>query len=113
MNNLTVPKFDAKIDLLNSANSKGANFKVNYDYQFNVTGKVEAKFGIGLPLGIGVGINVPSKSSKCKKRMLTVAKGAKFDGRLALKNVPEIVASAGISASNKQEECNGGVLLKA
>jgi len=97
--NVTMDKFDARLDLLNDANSYAKGFNPVIKTTFDVSGEVAAKVGLSTPISIGVGVKIDNP--------------IQYDARVALKNKPEISASVGITVSKEEETCNGGVLFKA
>ena len=56
---LSIPNFQANLDLVNRANSGSSGFTPQFQKIFNANAAVTATLGLGLPLGVGLGISIP------------------------------------------------------
>ena len=56
---LSIPNFQANLDLVNSGRSGSSGFTPQFQKIFQANAAVTATLGLGLPLGVGLGISIP------------------------------------------------------
>lgn len=92
---MSIPNFNAHLDLVNSKNTQSTGFTPQFQKVFNASGQISASAAIGLPLSIGIGIEAPL---------------IKFKKVVALTDTPSVAVSAVYSASSSQRAaCNNGI----